>query len=268
VSHLPLPDLTRYLAEISTPEQQLMRLYGIDEPLVIFDIGACEGEDSIRYTRRFPRARIHSFEPLPANQELIRANFARYGAVHATLVPIALSDRTGETVFHVSSGRPLDEFAGQDWNYGNKSSSLLPPAHNEPMYGWVEFKERITVPTSTLEDYCRAHSISRIDFIHMDVQGAEHLVLQGAGAMLPAVRALWLEVSDQQLYQGQRLRADMETLLRAQGFALAYEERREVEGDQLYLNLRCPRFWPYLLRRRARGFAGRVKRAVLGQTQR
>jgi FkbM family methyltransferase len=264
------PDLTAYLGQPTEVECELRRFFGHEEALLVFDVGACEGEDTVRYARGFPRARIYTFEPLPANQQLIRENFARHAVTNAELVPLALSDRAGEAVFHVSSGRPKDEFAGKDWNYGNKSSSLLAPAQADPMYGWVEFKERITVPTETLDNFCRARSLDRIDFIHMDVQGAEHLVLQGAARMLPRVTAIWLEVSDRELYAGQKLRRDIEQLMRRHGFRLGFELRREVEGDQFYVNTRRLRTWPYLggsaLRRagrRLRRLAGRLKRAVI-----
>jgi FkbM family methyltransferase len=255
-------DLTAYLAELSEPERELMKLFSPDAALTICDIGACEGEDSIRYGRRFPQARVFAFEPLPANQAVVRANFARYGAARAELVPLALSDRTGEATFHVSSGKPREEWSGPDWNYGNKSSSLLPPAGAEPMHGWIEFKETVTVRTETLDRFCRERAIDRIDFIHMDVQGAEHLVLQGAVAMLPRITALWLEVSDQQLYRGQKLRGEIESFMRGHGFRLGFESRREVEGDQFYVNQRLPLAWRYLATRRLRSFAGRVRRRL------
>jgi FkbM family methyltransferase len=218
----------------------------------------------VRYARRFTRSRIYSFEPLPTNQQIIRFNFDRYAISNAELVPLALSDRTGEAAFHVSSGRPADQFAGKDWNYGNKSSSLLRPVQSDPMYGWVEFKKTITVQTGTLDDFCRERALACIDFIHMDVQGAEHLVLQGARTMLPNILAVWLEVSEQQLYQGQKLRSEIEAFMHAHGFTLALEDRREVEGDQFYVNNRSTRFWSYLAHRKAGTFARLVKRAVLG----
>lgn len=263
-------DISGYLAVPSDAEQALLQLFRPAQQLVIFDIGACEGEDSVRYTRRFPNAQVYAFEPLPANQALIRENFSKHAVALAELVPLALSDRDGTATFHVSSGRPREEFAGRDWNYGNKSSSLLAPARNDPMYGWIEFKEAITVPTRTLAAFCRERAIPRIDFIHMDVQGAEHLVLQGAGPMLAKVTAIWLEVSDQELYAGQKLRGEIEQFMRAHGFRLGFELRREIEGDQFYVNQRHLPAWPYLARcglhrawRRLRGTAGRWKRALL-----
>jgi FkbM family methyltransferase len=264
-------DYSAYLAQPSEPELELLRLFPTAAPLVIFDVGSCEGEDTVRYARRFPQARLFAFEPLPNNQALVRGNLTRYAVANAELVPLALSDRAGEATFHVSSGQPPEAFAGADWNYGNKSSSLLPPVGEAPMYGWVEFKEAITVRTETLDAFCATRGIDRIDFIHMDVQGAERLVLAGASAMLPSIRALWLEVSDKPLYAGQMLRPEIEAFMHIHGFALGCEVRREIEGDQFYVNKRFARAWPYLagrcaagLYRQARRAASRVKRALLG----
>jgi len=243
------------------------------EPLVILDIGSCEGEDTVRYSRRFPRARIYAFEPLPGNQALVLANFERHGVTNAELVPVALSDREGESDFHVSSGRPPDEFAGRDWNYGNKSSSLLAPAQAGPMHGWIEFKETIRVRTQTLDAFAALRGITRVDFVHMDVQGAERLVLAGAVRTLPRVGAVWMEVSDRALYEGQPVRPEIERLMRSSGFVLAHEVMNGVEGDQLYVNRRFARSWLYLalrrgaaLVRRARFRAGRLRPRILRPT--
>ncbi len=259
-------DIQAYLAIPNEPEMALLRLYDIKASPVILDIGSCEGEDAIRYARRFPKARLFAFEPLPANQALVRANLTRYAVPNVELIPMALSDRAGEAVFHLSSGKPPEAFAGTEWNYGNKSSSLLPPARTAPMHGWIEFKDKITVPTGTLDDFCTSRSLKRIDFIHMDVQGAEHLVIAGAQRMLPATTAVWLEVSDQELYSGQMMRGEIERLMRQHGFTLAFEVRREIEGDQFWLNTRHPRTWFDLARRRLRSAAGRAKRRLFSQT--
>lgn len=244
-------DLTHYLAGRTPVERELGRLFARSEPLVILDIGACEGEESVRYSRRFPRARLFTFEPLPANQQLIRMNFERYGITAAELVPVALSDRAGTATFHVSGGRPPDAPEDGNWNHGNKSSSLLPPADAAPMFGWLTFDQAITVPTMTLDEFVAGRDLPRIDFIHLDVQGAEHLVLAGAARCLPRVKSIWLEVSDQELYRGQRLRADTERAMHLAGFTKALEIRHGVEGDQFYVNTRFPRLWPYLAARKA-----------------
>lgn len=264
---LQTPDLTAYLARPSEAELECRRLFRSDRPLIIMDIGACEGEDTVRYARLYPRAHVFAFEPLPSNQAIIRGNFARFAVPNAELVPLALSDRAGEATFHVSSGRPAELFAGENWNYGNKSSSLLAPAQAAPMYGWIEFKETITVPTGTLDDFCTQRGIDQIDFIQMDVQGAEKLVLAGASRMLPRITAIWLEVSAQELYRGQALDSDITRLMRRHGFKLGYATYRGdgIEGDHLYVNLRRPSTWGYAATRRLRSAAGRMKRRLFPQ---
>lgn len=267
-------DLTAYLAAPTPAETEFRRLFRPDAVRTVFDIGACEGEDSIRFARCFPRAQVFAFEPLPSNQALVRANFARYAAANAELVPVALSDRAGSATFHVSSGRPPDLFAGESWNYGNKSSSLLPAATGGPMHGWIEFKEEIAVATDTLDAFCARRGIDRIDLIHLDVQGAEQLVLNGAARLLPRTAGIWLEVAAVELYRGQALDRDLARFMRAQGFALGHVRNLGLdtgEGDHFYVNLRHPRAWLYLAgsrgtaaARRARMAAGRWKNRLFG----
>lgn len=258
-------DLAAYLATPSAAEGELRRLfrYGAG-PKVILDIGACEGEDSVRYARLYPSARIFAFEPLPDNQRLARLNFSRYGAANVELIPVALSESAGEATFHVSSGRPPILHSGEQWNYGNKSSSLLPPAQPTPMHGWIEFKETITVRTDTLDRFCASRGLRHIDFIQMDVQGAEQMVLAGARLMLPHITAIWLEVSTREHYRGQALAHEIQGFLRRHGFVLAhrvYLGDASGEGDHLYLNLRYPRTWLYLACTRLRNVIRRLKRA-------
>lgn len=262
-------DLSGYLAQASPAESELARLFSPTAPLTIFDIGACEGEESIRFSRRFPDARIYTFEPLPANQNVIRENFRLYQVSNAELIPAALSNRAGTVDFHVSSGRPKDLFSGENWNYGNKSSSLLPPASATPMHGWIEFKEKITVPSLTLDEFCRERGIRKIDFIHMDVQGAEFLVLEGAAEMLKRSTSVWLEVADEALYRGQKLRSEVERFFRNRGFVRTYYAPNGLEGDQMYLNLNYSRNWipvvAYALRRllrRSRAGGSQVKKSI------
>jgi FkbM family methyltransferase len=253
------PDIMPYLATISDAEAELLRLFSARAALTILDIGCCEGEDSVRYARRFPAARVFAFEPLPTNQELARANFERFRVANAELSPLALSDRIGVADFHVSSGRPPQEFAGADWNYGNKSSSLLSPADAQPIDGWIRFQSSIKVRTTTLDAFCQERAISAVDFIHMDVQGAEHLVLAGAKNILPRTGAIWLEVAERQIYFGQKIRPQIEAVMQRAGFSLTFQVSRGIEGDQFYVNRRHLRSWRHLASTRWRAALARAR---------
>jgi len=259
-AHLTRPsDIRSYLQRPGEAELELRRIFPRGQAIVIFDIGACEAEDSIRYARAFPNAMVYAFEPLPANQSLAAENLRTFEARNVELVPLALSDRTGRASFHISSGRPPDLFSGEDWNYGNKSSSLLPPAGCSPMYGWLTFEETVEVDCETLESFCTRRALRRVDFIHMDVQGAEALVVEGAGELLRDVTAIWLEVAERELYRGQKLRWEIERMMLRRGFILAKRLQHGVEGDELFVNVRKPRVWPYLLGIHAQRLGARAR---------
>lgn len=217
-------------------KKDLLKLFSKKDKLTILDIGGCEGEESIRYSRIFPFASIFVFEPLPKNQKLVLENIEKYKSETIQLVPMAASDEEGSTEFYVSSGHP-DLNTKFDWDFGNKSSSLLPPQENNNPT-WLEFSEKIEVKTITLDSFFKKHKINEVDFVHMDVQGAELKVLKGAKDNINIIKAIWLEVADVELYKGQPLRSDVEIFMKANGFYLIQSKMQGTSGDQFYLNER------------------------------
>jgi len=126
-----------------------------------------------------------------------------------------LSSKKGEATFYVSSGQPenKEKLSDGSYEFGNKSSSLFKPGKTKEVHPWLKFKETITIKTETLDNFCRSKSISNIDFIHMDVQDAELMVLQGGVNMLPNVKSIWLEVEKIALYKKQALKNNIEKFL-------------------------------------------------------
>jgi len=211
-------------------------------PKTVFEIGACEGEDTVRYARLFPHARIFLFEPLPRNQKSIRRRLAAHGEIRASLHGIALSDLDGESVLYVSSGTsPVDNQAG------NKSSSLLKPAKLPKEFSWIKFRKQIKVPTMRLEMFCRDNGIRTIDYIHMDVQGAELKVLEGAGRMISKIGLVWMEVSFQPAYHGQPFESQASQWMRTKGFRKVAQISYGAEADALFLNMRFFSAWGKLI---------------------
>ena len=233
---LVLPDIEGYLARKTFPEIELSKIFKTQDPLVIFDIGACEGEDSIRYARLFPNSRVYTFEPLPENQALVLANFEKFGVKNAELQSFALADREGTSTFHVSSGKPPEKWEGEQWNYGNKSSSLLKPELVNQRFDWIEFSRSIDVQCNTIDRFLIKNRLLRIDFIHMDVQGAELLVLKGAESKISDIASIWLEVSEEELYKNQVLKNDLEKFLFENGFVKTHEEKCGFQRDQFWVN--------------------------------
>jgi FkbM family methyltransferase len=224
-----------YILADSPLKKDLLKLYGKNDKLTILDIGGCEAEESIRYSRIFPFSSIYIFEPLPKNQKLATDNIIKYKAGNIELVPLAVSDKEGFSHFYVSSGHPENQPNELDWDFGNKSSSLLnPEKKNNP--NWLKFNDIIDVKTITLNTFLIENKINEVDFIHMDVQGAEMKVLRGAKDYLAKIKTIWLEVSNVELYKEQPFRIDIECFMNENNFYLAKSEIQGNVGDQFYIN--------------------------------
>lgn len=161
----------------------------IEKP-TIFEIGAYKGTDTIKLCNVKDWVTLHAFEPDPRNSlehcpDNVIKNY------------IALSDKEGELEFY-QSDKHVNNY---DWSC---SSSIRKPKNHLQAYDYVTFKqEPIKVKSSTLDIYCKEKKINKIDFIWMDVQGAEGDVIEGGIETLKKTRYLYTEYSDKELYEGE-----------------------------------------------------------------
>jgi len=231
-------DIDTYINSPLPCDAELGEYFRDSPALTIFEIGACEGEDTIKLRRKFPEAKIYAFEPLPKNVGRMKKNYEKYSAKNIKIFELALSDKNGTAEFHVSSGHPDDQPKTDKWDYGNKSSSLLPPKEHKKILKWVKFNQDIKVRTRRLDSFCKDESIKAIDFAFIDVQGAELMVLKGAGDILKNIGMVWMEVEAIELYSGQPLKNDVEKFMLGNGFVKINDTVDNISGDQLYVNKR------------------------------
>jgi FkbM family methyltransferase len=229
--------LDSYINKPLEIQKELLILLGNTKKPVIFDIGACEGEDAIRYASLFVNGEVYAFEPRPDNLKKIADTFSKYKRSNVQVFPYALSDSNGTATFYLSSGQPEEAAEHPEWDFGNKSSSLLAPSEEmSKHYSWLKFDSQIEVETHRLDAFCKEKKLDHIDFIHLDVQGAELLVLAGAGDLLSKLSAIWLEVERIALYSSQPVKSDIEKFMEARGFVQMISSVNDVAGDQLYVN--------------------------------
>jgi FkbM family methyltransferase len=171
-------------------------------PISVFvEIGCHFGTDTEFFHKAHPGARLVCFEPDPRNVAMLKD---RKIDTICELHPVALSDTNGTSSFYLSSGDSRGRVSEQilyqnDWSC---SSSLKKPTGHLYMHPWITFANQVTVETRRLDDIESLHD-TVIDFMWVDVQGAEDLVFSGAKETLQRTKYLYTEYSDHQLYENQ-----------------------------------------------------------------
>lgn len=115
---------------------------------------------------------VHGFEPVGWLAGRAQANVKLNAFENVTINELALSDHSGTAELNLPT--PTDSNWGTS-SLVHKSSS--PTAIAE-------------VTLDTLDSYCAAHRITRLDFMKVDVEGAEHLVFRGAEKTLEILRPM------------------------------------------------------------------------------
>src|SRR5262249_38876283 len=123
------------------------------------------------------------------------------------LFKMAIGAIDGEAEFHVSSGLPPDVdavTAAANYPRGwDQSGSLRRPKAHRKKWPWCKFKSVITVDVRRLDSWARENAISTIDLIWADMQGAEGDLASGGQATLAKTRYLYVEYSDEEIYEGE-----------------------------------------------------------------
>lgn len=157
-------------------ESELLARIAKTRPRTVFDVGANVGEWANIAANVFPEAQIHCFELSERTFSTLQTN-AKGSRFH--LNNIGLSDQAGT-------------FTYKDYGDNSGVNTLLLDA----TFHDANIQPRlIKAPLTTGDIYCDEHNIRQIDFLKIDVEGAEHLVLGGFANTLgkQAIRAVQFE---------------------------------------------------------------------------
>jgi FkbM family methyltransferase len=194
--------------------------------MTVLDVGAHIGY----YSRRLaalvgPTGRVFAFEANPENYAVLTANVRgrRYRAVAP--FNVAVSDRDGTARLHVSPG--------------SSNHSLLP--------GYTTAVDLLETPTVALDSFLAERGIDAVDFVKIDVEGAEPIVLAGMVGIIARSPhlALLLESNPQALRCGGVEPRQFVELLQEFGFrvdAIQPDGRLAPPADdEAPINLLCRR---------------------------
>lgn len=134
--------------------------------MTVLDIGAHHGFYTLLASKKVgPQGFVIAFEPSPRELRRLRWNLTLNRSRNVRLEPLALGSNEGMAELFVCLGQ------------GTACNSLRPPAVSEPIQPFL-------VPVTTLDSYLEKHLIHLVDFIKIDVEGAELEVLKGASGLL------------------------------------------------------------------------------------
>lgn len=176
----------------------------VDKPNpVILEIGCNDGSQTCWLAKMFEHGTIYCFEPEPRAIRRFKEKVGQHSNIN--LFEMALSDKNGELTFHQSAGHlnkkdHNNEEMPEGWDL---SGSIKKPKLHLITHPSITFDQSITVKTTTLDDWCNEHSIEVIDFIWMDVQGAELDIFRGGKNALSKTRFIYTEYSNIEIYEGQ-----------------------------------------------------------------
>ncbi len=202
------------------------------EDPVILEIGCNDGTDTLGFLEMFKNPKIYCFEPDPRAIARFKAKVGERSNVH--LFEMALSDHSGETPFYQSGGQCDVELSKARTEGWDMSGSIRPPKEHLKVNPWVTFDRKISVRTSTLDAWLRTQGIATVDFIWLDVQGAEMDVFSGGSNTLASTRYIYTEYSNQELYKGQPNLRQLMKYLRNFNFDIL----ARYSNDVLFVNKR------------------------------
>lgn len=146
---------------------------------VCLHVGASDGRHSYVMTQVAPQARIYAFEPSAFTFEVLKTCVAWHGiADRVTPVHAAVSDAAGEML--LVTPKKLSGRMGRAFAY---VSETAPDGAARPDLD-DRGAELQTTPVVALDAFCDEHGIERVDFIRMDIEGAEQRALEGALALI------------------------------------------------------------------------------------
>lgn len=152
---------------------EFLKSNGIEVKTMV-DLGANFGEISLYFSKYAPEAKILAIEPSTKNYKVFRDNLIKqnFDTGNITIVKEAVSDHSGVL--------KITKVLGEQNNILNLNGRL------EKVQG------------NTLESILKNANMDSIDFLKIDIEGAEFLIYESLVKLLPKIKCILVEISSDQ----------------------------------------------------------------------
>ena len=178
-------------------ESEIIKVLKKEKELTVFDVGCYRGVFSKKILELFGKKKIkfHLFD-VNKNVKKYIAKLLKLKNVHYN--EIALHNKNGKAVYHYNSSFECS---------GSSLSTLLKDDSTWVLSRKIILKilflstggfTKYTVPTITLDSFVKQKKIKSIDLLKIDIEGSEHLMLQGASKTLKKnkIKTILIEIAD------------------------------------------------------------------------
>lgn len=132
----------------------------LSEDDIILDVGANLGYFSLFFSKTSPRGKVFAFEPIPASKKLLDIHLAKNNITNVSTYETGISNEIGAIEFTFSENLAANTYKSESPIYANS--------------------KKINVEVTTIDAFVTQQNLKKLDFIKIDVEGAELDVLKGA----------------------------------------------------------------------------------------
>lgn len=168
----------------------------------VLHVGAHEAEEEWLYNALNVDAKnVHWIEANPEICERMRASKPSLHYINAVV-----TDVDGEQVkFNIANN--------------TQSSSIFELGTHKELHPEVHYERVIEMTTKRIDSICSENKIDRIDFLHLDIQGAELKALKGiSDELFASIQYINTEVSREAIYDGGAMVMKLDDVLESKGF--------------------------------------------------
>jgi len=186
----------------------------VNNDSIILDIGSNRGFFTYHYSKMAKKGFVYSFEPIPGTFELQKKLLNFFHINNYKVFNLALSDKVGN----------IEMILPRQGHFPEDLCATIKTENVEKSFANFE---TINTACETLNNIISKEKIERIDFIKMDVEGAEFLVLKGAEKALNLRPIIFMEMIDRHFIKFGYYKEDIITFMKNMNFEpMFHDERR------------------------------------------
>ncbi len=209
------------------PVAQIAQLLAPYPSPTMFELGSNNGFDTVAFLTELKLTRLVSVE---ADPRCIKRTAPLLQDPRFILIAAAIHDHNGTGTFHICTSINPNNI---EWGPHDLGNSLRHPKEILVSAPWLVYED-VEVSYVTLDYICEMLYISVIDFLWVDIEGANREMINGGKEALKKTRYLYLEVDRQENYEGEMLFEELSAAMTKLRFGLVHR----FESDCLYRNLR------------------------------